>query len=161
MDNLIAIPHVDGLDILRNKLFEKIKKFSLIDENNNVYFTAQIHSSYIDINKVVTVEIIIPKENNFSVFNKYIRILSEDDKIIANIQTPLIQLVSGIGGVQTIKLAVSGDTAGTIIFKKDEYITWSEADEFFLSNSLSNLRLQAKICEIIIQDKFKKINKGA
>ncbi|WP_324171980.1 hypothetical protein [Sulfurimonas sp.] len=132
MDGLIAVPHEEGLSILKNELFERIQKFELIDSNNNVYYSHSIHSSYFDNDGVLTITLIIPKENHFTVWNKAVRIKSDNNLIIADIQTPAIQFVRGVGGTQEIKLAVSGE-AGVINFKADEYITDSELNDLYIS----------------------------
>ena len=150
MDNLIATPNEEGLQILREELFERIQKFSLIDENDEAYFSGGVHSTYFDDNGVLTVVVIIPKEEHFTHWNKAVRVLSDDDKIIADVATPAIQFVKGIGGEQTIKITVSGE-AGEIAFKADEYITPTEAQELFLAPVIANtslvLALQNKLIE--------------
>ena len=150
MDSLIATPHEQGLQILREELFEKIQKFSLIDEDDSVYYTSTIHSSYFDGDGVLTVVAIVPKAEHFTHWNKAVRILSDDNLIIADVATPAIQFVMGVGGEQIIKLTVSGE-AGVINFKADEYITVAEAEEIFLlpvvANTNMNIVLQNKLIE--------------
>lgn len=132
MDGLIAIPHEQGLSLLQNELYEKIASFELIDTDNNVYHADTIHSSYFDNGGILTIIVIIPKENHFTVWNKSVRIKSDDDRIIADVQTPAIQFVTGVGGEQEIKLTVSGE-AGEIVFKADEYITDSELNNLYIN----------------------------
>jgi len=150
MDNLVGLPHEQGLKLLKDELYEKIKKFSLIDENDQSYYTDDIHSSYFDDEGVLSVICIIPKENHFTSWNKKIRVLSDDDLIITEIQTPSIQFVKGVGGEQVVKLTVSGEKA-EIIYKANEYITQSEAKEIFLlpvvANTNSLLDLHDKLIE--------------
>jgi len=150
MDNLIATPNEEGLQILKDELFGKIQKFSLVDDTDTVYYTSTIHSSYFDDDGVLTVVVIIPKDEHFTKWNKAVRILSDDDLIIADVATPAIQFVMGVGGEQIIKLTVSGE-AGVINFKADEYITPTEAQDLFLSplvaNTNMNLVLQNKLIE--------------
>ena len=141
MDGLIAIPHEQGLSLLQNELYEKIASFELIDTDNNVYHADTIHSSYFDNGGILTIIVIIPKENHFTVWNKSVRIKSDDDRIIADVQTPAIQFVTGVGGEQEIKLTVSGE-AGEIVFKADEYITDSELNNLYINPI--NIKLNKK-----------------
>ena len=157
MDNLIATPHEEGLQILKDELFEKIQKFSLVDDTGTVYYTNAIHSSYFDPDGVLTIIVLVPKDEHFTNWNKAVRILSDDDLIIADVATPAIQFVMGVGGEQVIKLTVSGE-AGVINFKADEYITPAEAQDLFLlpliANTNMNLALQTKLIEkgVILND---------
>lgn len=150
MDNLVATPHEQGLQILKDEFFERIQKFSLIDEDDVVYYTNALHSTYFDEDGVLTLVAIVPKNEHFTHWNKAVRILSDDDLIIANVATPAIQFVMGVGGEQIIKLTVSGE-AGVINFKVDEYITPTEAEDLFLkpvvANTNMNLVLQTKLIE--------------
>jgi len=152
MDNLVATPNEEGLQILRDELFERIQKFSLIDENDVAYYSNSVHSTYFDENGVLTVVVIVPTDEHFTNWNKAVRVLSDDDKIIADVATPSIQFVMGVGGEQIIKLTVSGE-AGTIAFKADEYITPVEAQELFLAPIVANTNLN-----IVLQNKL--IEKG-
>ena len=140
MDGLVTVPHEEGLSILEDELYERIQRFELIDSDDNVYYESSIHASYFDGDGVLTVTLIIPKENHFTVWNKAVRIKSDDGLIIADILTPAIQFVKGVGGTQEVKLAVSGE-AGVINFKADEYITVIEANELFLKPLVANTNL--------------------
>ena len=150
MDNLIATPNEEGLQILRDELFERIQKFSLIDENDVAYFSDSVHSTYFDENGVLTVVVIVPKDEHFTNWNKAVRVLSDDDKIIADVATPAIQFVKGVGGEQIIKLTVSGE-AGTIAFKADEYITPTEAQDIYLVPVIKNTTLNISMQNILIE----------
>jgi hypothetical protein len=158
VDNLVAVPHAEGIDILKNELFERIKKFELIDDEDVSYFQSTVHSVHTDEDEVLTVIVIIPKEDHFTNWNKIVRILSDDGKIIADIQTPAIQFVKGVGGEQVVKLAVSGDKPMDIIFKSSEYITPAEANELYLRPIIANtnymLQMNLKLIEkgIILND---------
>jgi hypothetical protein len=132
MAELIALPTEEGLGILKQALYEQIKKFSLIDENDNAYYTAPVHSVYFDDRGVLTVSCIVPVEEHFTVWNKAIQIETEDGTPIARVETPGIQFVKGVGGEIPVKLAVSGEPA-TIVFKSEDYITPAEARELFLT----------------------------
>ncbi len=150
MDNLIAVPHEDGLQLLKDKLFNDITKFSLVDDENNVYYSADIHSVFFDINGVLTASIIIPKDENFTSFNTGILLQTAQDVIVCTVPTQPIMFVHGIGGEQEVKIAVSGE-ASQIVFKKDEYITPAEANNIFIipliANTSHTLFLQDKLIE--------------
>jgi len=150
MDNLTATPHKEGLQILKDELFGKIQKFSLVDDEGAVYYTKNIHSSYFDDEGVLTIIVLVPKDEHFTKWNKAVRVISDDNLIIADVATPAIQFVMGVGGEQVIKLTVSGE-AGVINFKADEYITPTEAQDLFLlpliANTNMNLVLQTKLIE--------------
>ena len=127
MDNLTAVPHEEGIDILKQKLYEKIKKFALVDDNKKVYFTGNIHSVFFDTNGVLTATLLVPKEEHLTHWNKWVRLVTDDDKIVADVETPPLQFVKGVGGEQVVKITVSGQ-AGEVIFKTDEYVTTAEIE---------------------------------
>jgi len=137
MDGLVALPHEDGIQLLNDKLFNDITKFSLVDDNSEVYFTADIHSVYFDVNGILTASIIIPKEDNFTSWNSAILLQTADDVTICTVPTEPIKFVTGIGGEQEVKITISGE-ASTIVFKKDEYITPSEATNIFIIPLIAN-----------------------
>ena len=132
MDGLVAVPHADGIQLLKDKLFSDITKFSLVDENGELYYTADIHSVFFDTNGILTASIIIPKEDNFTSWNSGILLQTDDDVIVCTVPTQPIKFVTGIGGEQEVKLTISGD-ASTIVFKKDEYITITEAENILIN----------------------------
>jgi hypothetical protein len=142
MEYLEALPHPSGLKILKDKLYEKLEHgiFELIDSLDDVYYTDNVHRIYFDSYGVLTITFVIPKDKHFEVWSKKVRILANDGTIITEVNTPEIQFVTGVGGEQIIKLAVSGQ-AGEVVFKKDEYLTFSEVEELFLENSLANINL--------------------
>lgn len=151
MDSLIGIPNEEGLQILKDELFSTIKIFQLLDEDKNSFFTGNNNSIYFDENGVLTIIYIIPKEDHLTQWNYYIRVLSEDMKIIADIALPSpIQWVKGVGGEQVVKIAVSG-TPTNIEFKLNDYITPTEAQEIFLQPLIANtnlvIALQNKLIE--------------
>ena len=129
---LTAVPNEEGVEILKQELYDKIKKFALVDDSGEIYFTDTVHAIYFDSDGVLTVSALIPKEEHFDRWNKSIQILSDDDKVIADIQTPAIQFVKGVGGEQTVKLTVSGK-AGDVVFKKDDYVTAGEMSGLYMS----------------------------
>jgi hypothetical protein len=131
MDGLVALPHKDGIQLLNDKLFKDITKFSLVDDNGDIYFTQDIHSVYFDTNGILTASIIIPKEDNFTSWNSAILLKTDSDVTICTVPTEPIKFVTGIGGEQEVKITISGEVS-TIVFKKDEYITMSEANNILL-----------------------------
>ena len=132
MADLIALPTEEGLSLLKQALYDQIKKFSLVDDEGNIYYTAPVHSVYFDDNGVLTVSCIVPVEEHFTAWNKAIQIETEDGVVIAGVETPAIQFVKGIGGEIPVKLTVSGEPA-TVVFKSEDYITPAEAHELFLT----------------------------
>ena len=132
MDNLTAVPNEQGIEILKQKLYDKIKKFALVDDKGKVYFTGNIHSVFFDTNGVLTTTLVVPKEEHLTHWNKWVRIVTDDDKIVADVQTPPLQLVKGVGGEQVVKITVSGQ-AGEVVFKTDEYVTSSEIETLLVA----------------------------
>ena len=155
MEFLKAIPHKEGLKILQDELYDDLThgKFVLIDNKNHAYHTGDVHRIFFDASGVLTFTFVIPKSEHFTSWNKKIRILSKDGKIITEVETPQIQFVEGVGGEQVLKLAVSGQ-AGNIIFKKDDYLTEYEAMDLFLAphwqqiSSMQLSLLKAELAEL-------------
>lgn len=135
---LEGVPHTQGLQLLKDELFERIKKFALVDDSGKIYHVGTVHHVYFDENGVLTVSFIIPTDTHFTQWNKSVRILADTGEIITNIQTPQIQFVKGVGGTQRAKLAVSGK-AGQIIFKAMDYMTEYEVEEVMLPPFLAVL----------------------
>lgn len=131
MGALTAVPNSEGVELLKKELYGKITKFALADENGEIYFTDTVHAIYFDSDGVLTVSALIPKDEHFSVWNKWVKLLSDECKVIADIETPAIQFVRGVGGEQTIKLTVGG-AAGEVVFKKDEYLTHGEMNGLYI-----------------------------
>jgi len=127
MASLTGIPHKDGLKILKNELYERIKKFELLNDKKEPYYANNLHSIFFDSNGVLTCIAVIPVEEHFTQWNKWVRIRADTGEIICEIETPAIQFVRGVGGEQVIKIAVSGE-AGEVIFKKDDYVTSAEIE---------------------------------
>lgn len=132
MEHLVALPNAEGVDLLKQELYSKISKFALVDDDGETYYTNTVHAIYFDSDGVLTISALIPKDEHFTKWNKWVKILSDDEKVIADIETPAIQFVKGVGGEQTIKLTVSGE-AGEVVFKKDEYLTIGEMNGLYIS----------------------------
>jgi hypothetical protein len=177
MANLIALPNSDALDIIKDKLLGDAKKFILIgshnienkvlddliasnsftyeDISNYVYFEDEIHSSYFDNDGNLTINLILPIEEDFKQWSYALTVITEDRKLLATTALMKMQLARNIGGEQTVKIAVSGE-AGTVNFKATDYVTWSEAEQFFINTALSNLALQGYVCNEMMKDTLKK-----
>jgi len=133
MQDLIGLPNNEGLSILKQELFERIKKFSLLNEAGETFFTGENHSIFFDADGVLTVVYIIPVDEHLTEWNYSIRVLSDDDKIITDIALSApVQWVKNVGGEQVVKISVSGE-AGEIVFKKDDYVTTAELEALYVS----------------------------
>jgi hypothetical protein len=156
MDYLTGVPTDYGISILKAKLYEKIKRFNLIDSLGEKYFTDTVHRVYFDSEGVLSVTVIIPKDQHFTLWNKYIELTDEEERVIISLQTPEIQFVRGVGGEIQIKLPVSGEV-GDVIFKKDEYLTEYEAQEMFLEPILNLWALNSTIQQSILKREIEEI----
>jgi len=158
MEYLEALPHADGLQILKDKLYEKLEhgRFELVDSFDDVYHTDEVHRIYFDSDGVLTVTFLIPKDEHFEKWSKKVRILANDGTIIAEVNTPEIQFVTGVGGEQVIKLAVAGE-AGEIIFKKDDYLTETEAQEILLVPIIAGEVLSVQAMRYAIEEEIQNI----
>jgi hypothetical protein len=128
MASLVGIPHKEGLEILKNELFERIRKFELLNDKKQPYYAGNLHSVFFDSNGVLTAIAVIPVEEHFTEWNKWVRVRADTGEIICEIETPAIQFVKGVGGEQVIKIAVSGE-AGSVAFKRDDYVTSAEIEQ--------------------------------
>lgn len=129
MENLIAYMTDEGVELVKQELYDGIKKFSLVDVDDAVYYTADVHSVYFDTEGILTASIVIPKEDDFSSLNRKIFLLNEDDDVVFIVETAMIQFIKGIGGIQEVKITVSGEPA-TLVFKNDDYTTDAEFEIF-------------------------------
>ena len=150
MGGLIAPPHEEGVEILKNQLYKEIKKFSLVDDKGEVYFTDDVNSVYFDNNGVLVVSALIPVDKHFEKWNSAIRVLTIDGKIVVEFETQPIQFVKGVGGEQTLKITVSGK-AGEIVFKKTDYITKGELNGLYIGAvqalAMRLMKLENKLME--------------
>jgi hypothetical protein len=177
LDNLVGIPNESGISILQSELRSKANKFFLIgafDYNNSnlnsllnngaeihyndikdyIYFTDDVESSYFDADGVLTLNILIPVPDNFQHFSYAVVIATDENKLVATVPTPKIQLVSGIGGSQVIKIGISG-VAGQMNFKASDYITINEADELLITTEVVNLTFLSMMGKEMIKDTLK------
>ena len=132
MAGLMLLPTQEGIELLQSDLQQNLKYASLLDADKNEIKRFEFQSIYYDRDGVLTALFEISVEENITTPMKYIRVLSEAEAIISEGETPEITFVKGVGGVQTLKFAVSGE-AGEVVFKADDYITAVEFEELYLS----------------------------
>ena len=131
MAGLMMIPTQEGLNEISNGIKESLKYAVLLDQNKDEIARYEFDSAYYDQNGVLTALFEIPISQNLTTPTKYLRIESSDGTIISEGETPQITFVTGVGGVQTVKFAVSGE-AGEVVFKNHDYITNVEFEERYL-----------------------------
>lgn len=133
MSTLQGIPTQHGISILKSNLKQTAKKFQLIGAlthnaptaSLSVFHTDTIEASYYDDNGVLTFVFNLPIERHFNEYLYQIKIVDTAGQSIVDCQTPVIALAKGIGGMVTLKAAVSGQ-AGQVIFKHNQYVTETE-----------------------------------
>ena len=138
MDAISAVTTARGLEVLNSALKSGATNYHLIgaathDAADDIlvdFYTAQIESSFYDDRGILTFQINLPAEQDF---NKYLYkiTISDDTGTVISAQTPKVALVSGIGGIVTIKVAITGN-AGEIVFKATNYITHEEMQALWL-----------------------------
>jgi len=159
MEYLVAVPNADAIELLKSELVKTANKFILIGSNDStnqtledilntnfsyddikdyIYYQDEIHSSYRDNNGALTFSTVIPSEIQLTQWSYAVTIITADNKLIATTRVGKMQLVSGIGLEQLIKLTVSGEP-NTIIFKKDNYLTEDEAHEIYINKMVRPL----------------------
>jgi len=131
MAGLMLIPTQNGLNLLKEDLKSNLKYAVLLDKNKKEIKRYEFSSIYYDNNKVLTALFEVPIEQNLTTPMKYLRVVNGDGVVISEGETPEITFVKGVGGVQTLKFAVSGE-AGEIVFKANDYITKVEFEEMYL-----------------------------
>ena len=131
MASLMMLPTNDGLNLLKENIKENLKYAVLLDSEKQEIKRYEFFSIYYDKDGVLTALFEVPVDENLTISMKYLRVVNEKDAVISEGETPEITFVKGIGGVQTIKFAVSGE-AGEIVFKANDYITKVEFDELYL-----------------------------
>ncbi|GAB6045077.1 hypothetical protein JCM11957_06750 [Caminibacter profundus] len=131
MAGLMLLPTNDGIELIKEDIKSNLKYAVLLDENKQEIKRYEFYSIYYDADGVLTALFEIPVDENITTPMKYIRVVNSDDVIISEGETPEITFVTGLGGVQTLKFAVSGE-AGEIVFKANDYITKTEFDELYL-----------------------------
>jgi len=150
MPQLTALPTNAGLNILKQALYDHISEFALVDDQGNEYYSAPVHSVYFDDNGVLTISCIVPVETHFTNWNKFIRLKDNQGIVIAEVETPPIQFIKGVGGEIPIKITVTGEPA-TIVFKNEDFITPAEARELFLKPLVQNTRHLLTLENLLIE----------
>ena len=131
MADMKLMPTADGLKMLKEHTKDGLQKAILLDANKKTIREFEIRASYYDSNGVLTAEFNIPSEDNITTPAHYLYIVA-NNKTIATGQLPApISFIRGFGGIQTLKLPIEGQS-GEIVFKKDNYLTKTEAVETLL-----------------------------
>ncbi|WP_180980569.1 hypothetical protein [Vibrio diazotrophicus] len=140
MSTLQAIPTDYGIGILNSELKETVTKYQLIgartydassDQLYSFYSNA-IETSYYDENGVLTFVLNLPIETHFDEYLYKIYVVDNTDQVVIECETPKIALAKGIGGMVTLKVAITGES-GEVIFKNGDFVTESELTEVHLS----------------------------
>ncbi|MCG9790681.1 hypothetical protein L1D61_26485 [Vibrio mediterranei] len=155
MSTLQAIPTQHGIDILNSELKNTVTKYRLIgalthdapSESLYSFYENTIETSYYDDNGVLTFILNLPIEQHFDEYLHQIHVLDSHNQSVIECSTPKVALPKGIGGMITLKAAISGE-AGQVIFKHSEFITETELNELHLApiqadlNKLKNVKTQ-------------------
>ncbi|EKO3979883.1 hypothetical protein FNJ21_003531 [Vibrio fluvialis] len=139
MSTLQAIPTQHGIDILNSELSDTVTQYRLVGElthdalNESLYAFHEdtIETSYYDENGVLTFIINLPIEQHFDEYLHRIDVLDANDQTVIECETPKIALPKGIGGMVTLKAAITGER-GDVVFKHGEYMTETELVEVHL-----------------------------
>lgn len=139
MSTLQAIPTQHGIDILNSELKNTVTKYRLIgalthdapSESLYSFYENTIETSYYDDNGVLTFILNLPIEQHFDEYLHQIHVLDSSNQSVIECSTPKVALPKGIGGMVTLKAAISGE-AGQVIFKHSEFVTETELVELHL-----------------------------
>ena len=139
MDAITAIATDHGLDVLNSALKNTATQYQLIgaeahdatDDQLAVFYSAEIETSYYDDNGVLTFVIELPVAEDFNRYLYAVQVTDTSDQVVISAPTPKIALATGVGGMLTLKAAVTGE-AGEVIFKASDYITESEMNDTWL-----------------------------
>ncbi len=140
MSTLQAVPTDYGIDILNSELKDTVTKYQLIgalthDANSEdlySFLTNTIETSYYDENGVLTFVLDLPIETHFNEYLYKIYVVDDTNQTVIECDTPKIALAKGIGGIVTLKAAITGES-GDVIFKNGDFVTESELTEVHLS----------------------------
>ncbi|MCM5509769.1 MULTISPECIES: hypothetical protein [unclassified Vibrio] len=140
MSTLQAIPTQHGIDILNSELKNTVTKYRLIgalthdasSESLYSFYENTIETSYYDDNGVLTFILNLPIEQHFDEYLHQIHVLDSSNQSVIECSTPKVALPKGIGGMVTLKAAISGE-AGQVIFKHSEFVTETELIELHLT----------------------------
>ncbi|WP_179292269.1 hypothetical protein [Vibrio coralliilyticus] len=136
MSTLQAIPTQLGIDILNSELKNTVTKYRLIGalthdaSSESLYslYENTIETSYYDDNGVLTFILNLPIEQHFDEYLHQIHVLDNSNQSVIECSTPKVALPKGIGGMVTLKAAISGE-AGQVIFKHSDYLTTIEFED--------------------------------
>ncbi|MBY7767714.1 hypothetical protein KW411_02340 [Vibrio fluvialis] len=139
MSTLQAIPTQHGIDILNSELNDTVTQYRLVgalthdapSESLYAFHEDTIETSYYDENGVLTFIINLPIEQHFDEYLHCIDVLDANGQTVIECETPKIALPKGIGGMVTLKAAVTGEP-GDVVFKHGEYMTETELVEVHL-----------------------------
>lgn len=139
MSTLQAIPTQYGIDILNSELKSTVTRYQLVgalihdapSESLYTFHEDTIETSYYDENGVLTFIINLPIEQHFDEYLHRIDVLDANDQTVIKCETPKIALPKGIGGMVTLKAAITGEP-GDVVFKHGEYMTETELVEVHL-----------------------------
>lgn len=139
MSTLQAIPTQHGIDILNSELKSTVTKYRLIgalthnapSESLYSFYGSTIETSYYDDHGVFTFILNLPIEQHFDEYLHQIHVLDSGNQSVIECSTPKVALPKGIGGMVTLKAAISGE-AGQVIFKHSEFVTETELNEIHL-----------------------------
>ena len=144
MSTLQAIPTEYGIDILNSELKDTVTKYQLIgaltldanSEDLSSFYSSVIETSYYDENGVLTFVMNLPIETHFNEYLYKINVLDDANQVVIECDTPKIALAKGIGGIVTLKAAVTGES-GEVIFKNGDFVTESELLDVHLPKYLT------------------------
>lgn len=146
MDTLTAVATPHGLSLLNSTLKNTATRYALMGATTHdsttpgTFYTDEIETSFYDSSGVLTFVVELPIETDFNRYLYSIAIIDDTDQIVVNTPTPKIALASGIGGMVTIKAAVTGE-AGEVVFKASDYITQPELEDLWMSAIYANTAL--------------------
>ncbi|ADZ93397.1 hypothetical protein [Marinomonas mediterranea] len=143
MDTITAIATEHGLGVLKSTLKSQANRYQLVGasthnaSSTSVFHESQIDNSYYDTSGVLTFIVNLPSDEDFQMYLYEVRIVDASGSTIVSAKTPKIALSTGIGGMLTIKAAVSGEP-GEIVFKATDYITGSELTDLWMNPVYAN-----------------------
>ncbi len=151
METITAVATSYGLDVLYSELKSQATKYALLgasthdldDSDASKFYEATIETSYFDDNGVLTFIVNLPTDKDFEKYLYSIVITDASGQIIIKSPTPKVALAIGIGGMVTIKAAVTGE-AGEIVFKAHDYITESELEDLWMNPIYANTAAMIK-----------------
>ena len=140
MSTLQAIPTQHGMDILNSELKNTATRYRLVgaptqgapNEDLAPFYEDDVETCYYDDNGVLTFIVNLPIEKHLDSYLYRIDIIDNNQKSVIECITPTFSLAKGIGGMVTLKAALSGQ-AGEIIFKHSEFVTETELVELHLA----------------------------